>query len=474
MKEKEKAVKKFMDEDFLLKTETAKSLYHRYAESQPIIDYHCHLSPRDIAEDRNFKNLFQAWLEGDHYKWRAMRTCGISEYFITGKATDWEKFTAWAETVPQTLRNPLYHWTHLELRRYFGITTLLNPDTAEEIYTEASRLLQSPEFSVKNLLRKRNVKIVCTTDDPVDDLRFHKQIKQEVTDFQVLPTFRPDQSMKIADPAAFKKYVAKLSEVTGLKIESYSLLIEALKLRHNYFHENGCRISDHGVESLYSVKADAQELDGIIMRTLDGESPRAGDAEKWQMAILEECGRMNAAKGWVWQLHYGAIRNNNQRLFRTLGPDVGADSVADESVAKGLSQLLGRLDNEDQLPKTILYNLNPRDNTLVATMTGNFQQGPEPGKIQFGPAWWFLDQKQGIIDQLNTLSAQGLLSHFIGMLTDSRSFLSFPRHEYFRRILCDLLGTDIENGEIPHDEDLLKKMIEGICYKNADRYLGLT
>ncbi|HKL85432.1 MAG TPA: glucuronate isomerase, partial [Treponemataceae bacterium] len=272
-------MKKFMDEDFLLKTETAKSLYHRYAESQPIIDYHCHLSPRDIAEDRNFKNLFQAWLEGDHYKWRAMRTCGISEYFITGKATDWEKFTAWAETVPQTLRNPLYHWTHLELRRYFGITTLLSPETSEEIYTEASRLLQTPEFSVKNLLRKRNVKIVCTTDDPVDDLRFHKQIKQEVTDFQVLPTFRPDQSMKIADPAAFKKYVAKLSEVTGLKIESYSLLIEALKLRHNYFHENGCRISDHGVESLYSVKADAQELDEIIMRTLDGESPRAGDAE---------------------------------------------------------------------------------------------------------------------------------------------------------------------------------------------------
>ena len=466
-------MKKFMDEDFLLQTKTAIKLYHEHAAHMPIYDYHCHLPPQEVAEDKQYGNIGECWLGGDHYKWRAMRTNGVAEEFVTGSA-DWKaKFDKWAETVPQTLRNPLYHWTHLELQRYFGIETLLSPDTADEIYEECSAKLQTPEFSARNLMRKMNVKLVCTTDDPIDGLEYHKQIAADGFEAKVLPTFRPDMAMNLSDTAAWKCYLQKLEDTSALTIVSTEVLLEAIDKRHAYFHSVGCRLSDHGVAYVPDAQASASELEAIFQKALAGKAVSLGEREQFEAWFLCEVGKMNHKRGWVQQFHVGVFRNNNSRLFKALGPDTGFDSIADHRQGPGLIRLLDRLDSSNQLAKTILYNINPGDNELFATMIGNYQDGSFPGKMQFGSGWWFLDQKDGMEKQMNALSLLGLLSRFIGMLTDSRSFLSYPRHEYFRRILCNLIGNDVENGEIPADMNLLGRMVENICYNNAVEYFGI-
>jgi len=466
-------MKKFMDDDFLLQSKTAQALYHDYAAKMPIYDYHCHLSPQEIAEDRQYDNLGEIWLGGDHYKWRAMRTNGVSEEFCTGGASWRDKFRKWAETVPQTIRNPLYHWTHLELQRYFGINTLLNPDTADEIYEACSAKLRTPEYSARNLMRRMNVKLVCTTDDPLDSLEHHRKIASDGFEIKVLPTFRPDKAMDISDPPEYWRYVKKLEKVSGVEIHDFAALVEAIDLRHEYFHSMGCRMSDHGVNYVPDAEADSAELDAIFTKVMHGDEVGLAENEAFQASFLYVVGQLNYTRGWTQQFHVGAIRNNNSRLYETLGPDTGFDSIGDFRQGPGLMRLLDRLDHSNQLAKTILYNLNPADSELMATMIGNYQDGTVPGKMQLGSGWWFLDQKDGMEKQLNALSALGLLSRFIGMLTDSRSFLSYPRHEYFRRILCNLIGTDVENGEIPADMDLLGSMVENICYNNAVEYFGI-
>ncbi len=463
-------MKKFMDEHFILQTETAQYLYHNHAEKMPIYDYHCHLSPQEIAEDKQYDNLGEIWLGGDHYKWRAMRTNGVAEEFITGDSSWREKFQKWAETVPQTLRNPLYHWTHLELQRYFDIDTLLSPKTADKIYDECTAKLQTPAYSARNLMRKMNVKLVCTTDDPVDDLRWHKQLKTEGFEIKVLPTFRPDKAMNLTDPIAYKKYINTLTEVSGVSIHDFTSLMEAVDLRHEYFHSVGCRLSDHGVAYVPDAEANSAQLDAIFCKVIAGGTPSLAESDQFQAAFLYGVGKLNHARKWSQQFHVGVFRNNNSRQFEILGPDTGFDSIADYHQGPGLIQLLDRLDSSNQLAKTILYNINPADNELFATLIGNYQDGSVPGKIQFGSGWWFLDQKDGMEKQMNALSNLGLISRFIGMLTDSRSFLSYPRHEYFRRILCNLIGTEVEQGEIPADMELLGQMIENICYNNAVEY----
>ena len=466
-------MKNFMDADFLLETEIAKKLYHDHAADMPIYDYHCHLPAQEIAEDKQYDNLGEIWLGGDHYKWRAMRTNGIAEEFLTGSASWRDEFQKWAETVPQTLRNPLYHWTHLELQRYFEIDTLLSSDTANEIFDACTAKLRTPEYSARNLMRKMNVKLVCTTDDPVDDLKWHKQLQEEGFEIKVLPTFRPDKAMNIADPKAYKKYVKQLATVSGVEIIDLATLLEAIDLRHEYFHSVGCRLSDHGVAYVPDATAGSAELDAIFSKVMRGGEPTLEESDAFQAAFLYVVGKLNHTRGWAQQFHVGVFRNNNSRLFKTLGPDTGFDSIADYRQGPGLIRLLDRLDSSNQLAKTILYNINPSDNELFATMIGNYQDGSVPGKIQFGSGWWFLDQKDGMEKQMNALSNLGLLSRFIGMLTDSRSFLSYPRHEYFRRILCNLIGTDVENGEIPADMELLGSMVENICYNNAVSYFDL-
>ncbi len=465
-------MKKFIDEDFLLQNVTAQKLYHEFAKEMPIIDYHNHLSPEQIARDVNFENLTQLSLYDDHYKWRAMRTNGVDEKYITGNATDYEKFGKWAATVPYTLRNPLYHWTHLELQRYFNIDTLLSPATAKEIYDECSAKLKMPAFSVKNLLRKMNVKVLCTTDDPTDSLDHHRKIKADGFEIKVLPAFRPDKAMNVDDVAGFKSYVNKLQEVSGILIATWSEYLQALKTRHDFFAEIGCTISDHGLEQLYAVDYTDAEIKNIFRKLTAGESISQPENIKFKSAMLVQFALWDNEKNWVQQYHLGALRNNNTRMLKTLGADTGWDSIGDFSQAKQLSKFLNRLDNTNQLAKTILYNLNPADNELLATMTGNFNDGTVAGKIQFGASWWFLDQKDGITKQLNTLSNMGLLSKFIGMLTDSRSFMSYPRHEYFRRILCNILGEEMENGELPDDINLIGRLIQDICYNNAKDYFG--
>ncbi len=465
-------MKKFIDEDFLLQNVTAQKLYHEFAKEMPIIDYHNHLSPEQIARDVNFENLTQLSLYDDHYKWRAMRTNGVDEKYITGNATDYEKFGKWAATVPYTLRNPLYHWTHLELQRYFNIDTLLSPATAKEIYDECSAKLKMPAFSVKNLLRKMNVKVLCTTDDPTDSLDHHRKIKADGFEIKVLPAFRPDKAMNVDDVAGFKSYVNKLQEVSGILIATWSEYLQALKTRHDFFAEIGCTISDHGLEQLYAVDYTDAEIKNIFRKLTAGESISQPENIKFKSAMLVQFALWDNEKNWVQQYHLGALRNNNTRMLKTLGADTGWDSIGDFSQAKQLSKFLNRLDNTDQLAKTILYNLNPADNELLATMAGNFNDGTVAGKIQFGASWWFLDQKDGITKQLNTLSNMGLLSKFIGMLTDSRSFMSYPRHEYFRRILCNILGEEMENGELPDDINLIGRLIQDICYNNAKDYFG--
>lgn len=466
-------MKKFLDENFLLETVTAQILYHEYASKQPIIDYHCHLPPDQIAADSNFENLTQIWLYGDHYKWRAMRANGISEKYITGSATDWEKFEKWAETVPNTFRNPLYHWTHLELQRYFDIYDILSPATAKKIYDECSEKLRSPEYSVRSLIKKMNVHSIGTTDDPLDDLSHHQKIKADGFSVQVLPSFRPDKAMNADNPAELNNYILELSKISKIQISNFSDYLKALKSRHDYFAAAGCIVSDHGLEQIYCEDYTDAEIDLIFLKIISGENLSYAERLKFKSCMLYTMALWDHEKGWVQQFHLGALRNNNSRLLRELGPDTGFDSIGDFSQAQSLSRFLNKLDSGNQLAKTILYNLNPADNEMIAAMCGNFQDGTVAGKVQFGSAWWFLDQKQGMIDQINALSNMGLLSQFVGMLTDSRSFMSYPRHEYFRRILCNLIGNDVENGELPNDIECLGNMVANISYFNARKYFNL-
>lgn len=464
----------FLSEDFLLRSKPARRLYHDFAANMPIYDYHCHLIPREIAADKQFANLTQAWLYGDHYKWRAMRSNGIDERFCTGDATDYEKFAKWAETVPCCLRNPLYHWTHLELKRYFGVEgKLLGPDTAREIYDTCSEMLNTPQFSARNLMRKMNVKAVCTTDDPIDSLEHHKKIAADGFEVKVYPTWRPDKAMATENVEALNAWIDRLAAAADVDIKDFTSYLDAIRIRHAFFHAVGCRMSDHGLEAAFADSYTPSEIDAIFNKIRSGKTITAGDGLKFKSAMTYEFGVMDHEAGWVQQFHFGAIRNNSTRMFTQLGPDTGFDSIGDDSFAKPLSRMLDRLDSTNQLAKTVLYNLNPRDNEMMATMIGNFQDGSVPGKMQFGSGWWFLDQKDGMIKQINALSSLGLLSRFIGMLTDSRSFLSYPRHEYFRRILCDMLGEDIENGEMPNDMELVGQMVKDICYNNATQYLPM-
>lgn len=465
-------MKNFISEDFLLKSKYSQTLFHKYAASLPIIDYHCHLPPQDISTNRFFPNISSVWLHGDHYKWRAMRTLGVPEKYITGDATDEEKFARWAETVPYTIRNPLYHWTHLELKRYFDVDDLLGPSSSPAVYEHCSSLLQTPQYSTVNLIRKMNVEVICTTDDPADGLQPHRSIKS-ATGLNVFPTFRPDKAYAIKDTLAYNRYLETLSEATGFDITSFDTLIEALYQRIEYFHEHGCRVSDHGLEQLYFPDADEyQNPDDTFQKVRNNRKVAQRELELFTYNVLLNLAKHYHAKGWVQQFHLGALRNTNVRMLNKLGPDTGFDSIGDFTQAKALASFLNELDSDDRLAKTILYNLNPADNEVMGTMVGNFNDGSAKGKIQFGSAWWFLDQKDGMEKQINSLSNLGLLSCFIGMLTDSRSFLSYPRHEYFRRILCNLLGNDVANGELPWDEAWLGKIVRDICYYNARDYFS--
>lgn len=466
-------MKNFNDENFLLQTPAAERLYHEHAAKLPIIDYHCHLSPEYVASDHRFENLSKLWLEGDHYKWRAMRTNGVEERYITGDASDWEKFEKWAETVPYTMRNPLYHWTHLELKTAFGVDTLLSPSTAREIYDHCSALLQTPEFHARGLMRHYDVEVVCTTDDPIDSLEHHLKVAQEDFGTRMLPTWRPDKAMAVEDPAAFRTYVDRLGEVAGVEISRFEDVIEALRIRHKFFEKAGCRLSDHGIGGFYAEDYTAAEIERIFARVYGGQQLTPEEISKFKSAMMYEFAIMDWETGWTQQFHYGTLRNNNTRMFRAIGPDTGFDSIGDFTVGEQMSKFFDRLDASDHLTRTIIYNLNPRDNYLVGTMIGNFQDGRYgPGKIQFGSGWWFLDQKDGMEQQMNSLSTLGLLSRFVGMLTDSRSFVSYPRHEYFRRTLCNLIGTDIEQGLLPASEiDFIgREIVEAVCYYNARNF----
>jgi glucuronate isomerase len=466
-------MKPFIHDDFLLGNKTASRLFHQYAENQPIIDFHCHLSPAMIADDRQFSNLTQAWLEGDHYKWRAMRTNGINEKYCTGNASDSEKFIKWAETVPATVGNPLYHWTHLELARYFNVFELLSPTTAKVIYDKVNSLLETKEFSIRALLKKMNVEVICTTDDPADDLEFHKRLKGKF-EITILPTFRPDNAVKTEDPLKFKEYITKLGKACNFEIKDYNKLIEALDSRHKYFHEMGGRLSDHGLDRFYYASCTASEADKIFKKLLKGDALSSEESEKYKAAVMAELCRMNQKRGWTQQFHIGAMRNNNLRMFRQMGPDTGWDSIGVSQDALKISKFLGSLDDTDQLGKTLLYNLNPADNEMMITMAGNFNDGSSAVKVQYGAAWWFLDQKSGMEKHLRDLASLGLLRRFAGMVTDSRSFLSYPRHEYFRRLVCNYVGEEVEKGCIPDEDELLKPLIEGISYKNAKEYFGFN
>lgn len=465
-------MKNFLDEDFLLQTETARKLYHIFAKEMPIIDYHCHLPVEQIANDFNFENLTQIWLYGDHYKWRAMRTNGVDESYCTGDKSDYEKFEKWAETVPYTLRNPLYHWTHLELQRYFDVHEILNPESAKAIYDECTKKLQTKEYSVRNLLRKMNVQVVCTTDDPTDSLEHHQKIKEDGFEITVLPAFRPDKAMNVNNADDFNLYVKKLETASGLTVSSFQSYLDALKQRHDFFASMGCSVSDHGVEYMYAKDYSEEEVAAIFDKIRSGSQLADDENLKFKSAMLYHFAVWDWEKGWVQQYHVGAFRNNNLRQLKLSGADTGWDSIGDYPQGQSMTKFLGRLNAEDKLTKTILYNLNPADNEVMATMAGNFNDGSIPGKIQFGSAWWFLDQKDGMTKQINALSNMGLISRFVGMITDSRSFLSYPRHEYFRRIICNLFGDEIENGELPNDIDWTGKIIGDISYNNARNYFG--
>ena len=460
----------FINNNFLLENEAARHLYRQYAEAQPIIDYHCHLSPKDIAEDRQFKNLFEIWLEGDHYKWRAMRAHGIAERYCTGDAEPYGKFMAWAGTVPHTLRNPLYHWTHLELKRYFEIDELLDETTAPAIWRRANEFLASEEYTTQGILKKFRVEVLCTTDDPIDDLEPHKKIAALKLVPRVYPAYRPDKALNVDQAERFNSWVEHLAEAANVHIASFKDFLDALRKRHDYFHKMGCRLSDHGLSYCYADFCSEQLAAGIFAKVRSGQPASPQEHSQFASFMMLFFGHLDSEKGWTKQLHLGAHRNANTRMLK--GPDVGLDSIGDWPQGELLGIFLDRLDRENALPRTILYNLNPADNYLFATMAGNFQDGTIAGKVQFGTAWWFLDHKEGMEWQINALSNIGLLSHFVGMVTDSRSFMSYPRHEYFRRILCNLLGRDMQAGLVPDREDLIGKMIENICYFNASQYFG--
>lgn len=463
----------FIHDDFLLHSKTARKLYHEYAEAQPVLDFHSHLPAVDIATDRRFQNPFEIWLEGDHYKWRAMRANGVSERYCTGDAAPYEKFLAWARTVPFTLRNPLYHWTHLELKRYFGINELLNEDTARSIWDRSNNLLTTGDFSTCGILKQFDVKIICTSDDPCNDLSHHRAINASATDFRVYPTFRPDSALLVNAPDAFNAWVARLEKASNIAISTLPNFLDGLKQRHNHFHACGGRLSDHGLPHCYATPCTETQAATIFAKARAGKAATPGEHEQFVSFLMFFFGRLDAEKNWTKQLHLGAVRNTNTRRVKELGANTGFDSIGDWPQAAAFCAYLDHLEQEHALPKMIVYNVNPADNYAFATVAGNFQDGSIAGKIQFGSGWWFLDQKEGIEWQLNTLSNTGLLSRFIGMLTDSRSFMSFPRHEYFRRVLCNLIGHDVENGELPNDEQLLGGMIGNICFNNAKQYLGL-
>jgi glucuronate isomerase len=462
----------FIHDGFLLSNKTARKLYHKYAEAEPIFDYHCHIPPKDIAENRQFNNLFEIWLEGDHYKWRAMRSNGVAEKFCTGNATPHDKFLAWAKTVPQTLRNPLYHWTHLELKRYFGISDLLSEKTAEKVWKTANAKLATPAYTTQGILKKFKVKVVCTTDDPVDDLGWHRQFAAQKHPSKMLPAFRPDKALAVNSPVGFNKWVELLAAAANVDVNSFGAFQSAITKRHDFFHSQGCRLSDHGMNHCFADFCSEKAAAAIFDKARKGEIVSPSEYSQFASYMMLLFGHLDAKRGWTKQLHLGALRSNNTRLLKQLGPDTGFDSIGDEPQAQSLAAYLDRLDTDNSLPKTVIYNLNPADNYLFATMIGNFQDGTIPGKVQYGSGWWFLDQKEAMEWQINALSNLGLLSRFIGMITDSRSFMSYCRHEYFRRTLCNLIGRDIENGQIPNDEKLVGPMIRNICYANAKNYMA--
>ena len=472
------AVKTFLDDNFLLQNETAVRLYHEFAKPEPIIDYHCHLPPAEVASNHRFASLTEIWLNGDHYKWRALRSNGVPERLITGNASDWEKFEAWAKTVPYTLRNPLYHWTHLELRYPFGVKgKLLNEKTAREIYDHCNGLLAKDEFTTQGLLRQYNVLVVCTTDDPIDSLEHHgthaKSLKASAkAGTRLYPTWRPDKSLFVHDLSFWNEWVGKLEAASGVAVKSYATFLEGLKKRHDAFHAAGCRASDHGLEHMYAAAYTEREIAVIFEKARAGKPLAPDEVEKFRSSVLYDLALWDHDRGWTQQFHIGAMRNNNTRMLKTLGPDTGFDSIGDWPQATSMSRFFDRLDSTNQLAKTILYNLNPGDNDVLGTMIGNFQDGSIPGKMQFGSAWWFLDQLDGMEKQINSLSNLGLLSRFVGMLTDSRSFLSYSRHEYFRRLLCNMIGTDVDKGLLPNDIDLLGGLVRDVSFRNAKNYFG--
>lgn len=464
-------MKPFIHEDFMLQSPTARKLYHEHAERLPIIDFHCHLSPKQVADDHHFASITELWLGGDHYKWRAMRANGVAEDYITGKASDWEKFEKWAATVPYTLRNPLYHWTHLELKTAFGIDEVLNPSTARKIFDACNEQIADPSFSARYLMQKYGVECVCTTDDPIDSLEHHRAIRESGFAVKVLPAWRPDKAMAVGDPHTYYIYVQNLQNASGVEVKCLDDLLQALQNRHDYFAAQGCSVADHGVSQFPWRVAPKHQLDEWYTQVLAGQAVSEEAVEALQTYILLELARMNARKGWVQQFHFGPLRNTNTRMFKRLGPDTGFDTIGDFRSAHAIVSFLNQLDGEDLLAKTILYNINPVENDIMAAVIANFQDGKTPGKMQLGSGWWFNDQKSGMEKQMNALSEQGLLSRFVGMLTDSRSFLSYPRHEYFRRVLCNLLGDDVEKGLIPVQEmPRLEQMVEDICYHNAKQY----
>ena len=465
------ANRNFIHDDFLLTNQTSRNLYHEYAAKMPIIDYHCHLPPEEIADDKTWSTITEVWLDGDHYKWRAMRSNGVDENYVTGDASHWDRFSNWAETMPKLIGNPLYHWNQLELARYFNVFDLLGPSSAEKIYSQCNELLGKEGLSSCKLIKQSNVKVICTTDDPCDTLEHHEKINTDSTiECKVIPAWRPDKAMMPEKGKDFISWVESLSEASGVKINGFDDFTDALQKRHQFFHEKGCRLSDHGIETFYAENYKEKEIHSIFQKAISGTDLDEKEILKFKSHMLYIFGVMDAEKNWVQQFHYGALRNNSKRLFEKLGPDIGCDSIGDWSVAEPMSKLFSRLDNEGKLAKTIIYPINPRDNELVGAMIGNFQDGTVAGKMQFGSGWWFNDQMDGMIRQIETLSQLGLLSRFVGMLTDSRSFLSFTRHEYFRRILCNKLGSEIESGTIPNDIELIGKMVEDICYNNAANY----
>lgn len=462
-------MKQFMDKNFLLENETARELYHDHAAKMPIIDYHCHLNPEMVANDHKFKTITELWLGGDHYKWRAMRTNGVDERYCTGDATDWEKFEKWAETMPYTFRNPLYHWSHLELKTAFGITKQLSPATAREIYDECNEKLRQPEFSARGLMRHYNVECVCTTDDPIDDLRYHKETRDSGFEVKMIPAWRPDRVMNIEKPD-FADYVNKLGDIAGLTINTFQDLMDALQARHDFFNENGCKLSDHGIEEFYDDEYTDSQIEIIFEKAMRKQQLSKQEIRQYKNCVLTKMADMDADSDWTQQYHYGAIRDNNTLMYHKLGPDTGFDSIGEFTTACAMNHFLDNLNVRGKLTRTILYTLNPCSNEVIATTLGNFQDGSCPGKIQFGAGWWFNDQLDGMTRQINALSVLGLLSRFVGMLTDSRSFLSYPRHEYFRRLLCNILGNDVENGLLPNDKETLNRMVENISYNNARSY----